>query len=38
LRTAWLETQGFRVIRFCNDDVLLRMELVLDEIIRVLKQ
>jgi adenine-specific DNA-methyltransferase len=38
LRTAWLETQGFRMIRFWNDDVLLRMERVLDEIIRVLKQ
>ena len=37
LRTAWLETQGFRVIRFWNDDVLLRSQFVLEEILRVLE-
>ena len=31
-RTAILEASGFRVIRFWNDDVLLRTEAVLDEI------
>ena len=36
-RTAWLETQGFRVIRFWNDDVLLRSQFVLEEILRVLE-
>ncbi|HEY5850131.1 MAG TPA: DUF559 domain-containing protein [Lysobacter sp.] len=29
-RTAWLESQRFRVLRFWNDDVLARTELVLD--------
>ena len=37
-RTAWLEAQGFRVLRFWNDDVLQRMELVQEEVIRVLKK
>ena len=36
-RTAWLETQGFQVIRFWNDDVLLRSQFVLEEILRVLE-
>ena len=36
-RTAWLEAQGFRVLRFWNDDVLQRMELVLEEVVRVLE-
>lgn len=31
-RTRWLETQGFHVIRFWNDDVLLRMDDVLPAI------
>jgi len=31
-RTAWLNSQGFRVLRFWNDDVLTRSELVLDAI------
>ncbi|HEY5971031.1 MAG TPA: endonuclease domain-containing protein [Pseudoxanthomonas sp.] len=35
-RTAWLQTQGFRVLRFWNDDVLQRRELVLDEVLQVL--
>ena len=36
-RTAWLETQGFQVIRFWNDDVLLRRQFVLEEVLRVLE-
>lgn len=35
-RTRWLQAQGFRVIRFWNDDVLQRTELVLEEIVRIL--
>lgn len=35
-RTAYLERQGFRVIRFWNDDVLARTELIMDEIWRQL--
>ena len=31
-RTTWLNSQGFRVLRFWNDDVLARSELVLDAI------
>ena len=31
VRTRWLESQGFDVIRFWNDDVLLRTNHVLDE-------
>ena len=37
-RTAWLETQGFRVLRFWNNDVLLRPEVVLDSILSALKE
>ena len=33
-RTAFLEALGFRVIRFWNDDVLLKPDLVLEEILR----
>lgn len=33
-RTAWLETQGFRVLRFWNDAVLTREKDVLEEILR----
>jgi very-short-patch-repair endonuclease len=36
-RTAWLGTEGFRVLRFWNDDVMQRMELVLEEVIRALE-
>ena len=36
-RTEWLRSQGFEVIRFWNDDVLLRTDLVLAEILRVLE-
>ena len=35
-RTAHFEALGFRVIRFWNDDVLLRPDLVLEEILRSL--
>ncbi len=35
-RTAVLKAEGFRVLRFWNDEVLLRLEDVLEEIIRVL--
>jgi very-short-patch-repair endonuclease len=37
-RTRWLELQGFRVIRFWNDQVLKETNAVLDEILRVLHQ
>ncbi|HUP91158.1 MAG TPA: DUF559 domain-containing protein [Solimonas sp.] len=33
-RDAWLRAQGFIVLRFWNDDVLLRTESVLEEILR----
>jgi very-short-patch-repair endonuclease len=33
-RTAWLESQGFRVLRFWNDAVLKQTEAVLEEILR----
>ncbi|TRW26381.1 DUF559 domain-containing protein [Flavobacterium zepuense] len=32
-RTQWLEEQGYRVIRFTNDEVLLNIENVLDKIV-----
>lgn len=35
-RTAYLEEQGFRVLRFWNNDVLLREKDVLEEILRTL--
>ncbi len=31
-RTAWLKSQGFRVLRFWNNDVLQRTEAVLENI------
>ena len=36
VRTEWLESQGFRVLRFWNDDVLLRTRLVLEVILKEL--
>src|ERR1043165_1299327 len=36
-RTAVLEKSGFRVLRFWNDDVLLRLEPVMAEILRHLE-
>ena len=35
-RTAFLEAKGFRVVRFWNDDVLVRGDVVLGEILRCL--
>ncbi len=37
-RTAWLESQGFRVIRFWNNNVLQNTEGVVIEIARVLEE
>ena len=37
-RTAWLESQDFRVIRFWNNDVLQHTEGVVMEITRVLEE
>ena len=31
-RTAWLESQGFRVLRFWNDEVLARTDAVLEAV------
>lgn len=36
-RTKWLNAQGYRVIRFTNDEVLFRLDEVLDKILRELK-
>jgi len=36
-RTAWLQSQGFQVLRFWNHDVLQRRNLVLEEILRRLE-
>jgi very-short-patch-repair endonuclease len=36
-RTAWLEAQGFRVLRFWNNDVLQNLDGVLQEIHAVLR-
>jgi len=35
-RTAWLEGQGFRVLRFWNNDVLAAMDVVLETIYEAL--
>ena len=37
-RTAWLQSQGYRVVRFWNDQVLKETDAVLDEILRCLSQ
>ena len=37
-RTAWLQAQGFRVLRFWNHDVLQRRDLVLEEILHQLEK
>ncbi len=37
-RTTWLESQGYRVIRFWNDQVLKETDAVLEEILRYLNQ
>jgi very-short-patch-repair endonuclease len=36
-RTAWLESQGWRVIRFWNNDVLSNTNGVIEAILRVLQ-
>ena len=35
-RTAWLESEGYRVLRFWNNEVLEDVEIVLDVIVRAL--
>jgi very-short-patch-repair endonuclease len=37
-RTAWLESQGWRVVRFWNNDILANTDGVLDAILRVLAE
>jgi very-short-patch-repair endonuclease len=37
-RTRWLESQGFRVIRFWNNEVLANTDGVVAEILRVLRE
>jgi very-short-patch-repair endonuclease len=36
-RTAWLESQGWRVIRFWNNDILGNTDIVLETILRALQ-
>jgi len=37
-RDAWLRSEGYRVLRFWNDDVLKRTDVVLGEIARALEE
>jgi very-short-patch-repair endonuclease len=37
-RTAWLESQGYRVLGFWNNEVLENVEIVLEVIVRVLEE
>jgi very-short-patch-repair endonuclease len=37
VRSQFLQSQGYRVLRFWNDEVLFRMDDVLDEILRALR-
>jgi very-short-patch-repair endonuclease len=37
-RTDWLQSQGYRVVRFWNDQVLKETDAVLEEILRCLSQ
>jgi very-short-patch-repair endonuclease len=37
-RTAWLESRGFRVLRFWNNEVLQDIEIVLDLIVKELEE
>ncbi|HEY8013097.1 MAG TPA: DUF559 domain-containing protein, partial [Dongiaceae bacterium] len=37
-RTAWLESEGYRVIRFWNNDVLKNTEAVLQSLYEALKR
>jgi very-short-patch-repair endonuclease len=34
VRDAWLESQGFTVLRFWNDEILLNIEVVLEAVLR----
>ena len=36
-RSRYLQGQGYRVIRFWNDDIMLRMTEMLDELVRVVR-
>ena len=38
IRTEWLESQGYKVIRFKNEEVINEIDAVLEKIIKVLKQ
>ena len=37
-RTAWLESEGYRVLRFWNNEVLEDVEIVLEVIVRALNE
>ena len=37
-RTAWLQSHGYRVVRFWNDQVLKETDTVLEKILRCLSQ
>ncbi len=37
-RTEWLEKEGYKVIRFTNDEVINKLDIVLDDIIGILKK
>lgn len=37
-RTAWLESEGYRILRFWNNEVLEDVEIVLDVIVRALEE
>ena len=37
VRTQWLQSQGFKVLRFWNDEALCDVQVVLDEILRALE-
>ena len=37
-RTLWLEQKGFRVLRFWNDEVMNRSEVVLEAILEALER
>ena len=37
-RTAWLESRGYRVLRFWNNEVLEDVEIVSDSILRILEE
>ena len=37
VRTKWLQSQGFHVLRFWNDEALCDVQVVLEEILRTLE-